>query len=137
VANGRNPRVSRGQHSSQSFYVVYCFLKFTPNTYLAVTERPLEKKWPTLETLRLSASRQVAPCRFTRELLKDAMNAADAARRYGYCSVPRVIRLDSVLMLKTISVILTNLNVFGAAKLVSNVAARKIHGRSSIGTLQI
>jgi hypothetical protein len=93
---------SRGQPSSQSFYVVYCFLKFTPNTYLAVTERPVEKKLPILEILRWSASRQVTPCRFTRELLNDAMNAADAARRYGYCSVPRVIRLDSVLMLKTI-----------------------------------
>lgn len=75
-------------------------MKFTPNTYLAVTERVLEKEWPALETLRLSASRQVAPCRFTPELLKDAMNAADAARRYGYCSVVRVILLDSVLILK-------------------------------------
>ena len=116
---------------------MYCFSKFTPNTYLAVTERPLESNWPTLETLRLFASRQVAPSRFTREHLKDAMNAADAARRYGYCSVPRVIRFRSVLMLTTVSVTLTNLNVFGTAKLVSNVAARKIHGRSSIGTLQI
>lgn len=58
---------------------------YSEYTYLPVTERTLEEEWPTLETLRFSASRHVALCHFTRELLKDAMNAADAVRRYGHC----------------------------------------------------
>jgi hypothetical protein len=61
----------------------------------------LAKQWPTKDALELSADCRVAPCHSTQELLKDAMNADDAARRYAYRSVLKMIYSDSVLIIET------------------------------------